>query len=130
MKQLAGQITVKRLQGTLKTAVQAIGQGGAAAPLLQEKAVTITENGRVEVTPDSGYDGLSKAVVTADVPAPAPVLQEKTIIKNGEYTADEGYDGMSKVIVDVPGGVAQDYDGTISITGEAVEDYDGTIIIE
>lgn len=63
-------------------------------PLLQEK--TATENG--EVTPDEGYDGLSK--VTVDVPSEEPVLEEITITENGEYTPSG--DGYSKVTVNVP----------------------------
>lgn len=36
-------------------------------PTLQEKAVTITENGTTEITGDEGYAGLSKVSVTANV---------------------------------------------------------------
>ena len=34
---------------------------------LQEKDVTITQNGTSQVTPDSGYDGMSKATIITNV---------------------------------------------------------------
>ena len=40
-------------------------------PTLQSKSVTITSNGTINISPDSGYDGLSKANVTVDVSASA-----------------------------------------------------------
>lgn len=36
-------------------------------PTLQNKSVTITENGTTTITPDSGYDGLDEVEVTANV---------------------------------------------------------------
>lgn len=38
-------------------------------PNLEQKTVTITENGTTEVTPTSGKDGMSKVTVTTNVPA-------------------------------------------------------------
>lgn len=40
-----------------------------ATPNLQSKSVEIAENGTSNVTPDSGYDGLSSVEVVVDVPA-------------------------------------------------------------
>ena len=68
---------------------------------LQEKSVTITQNGTSEVTPDNGK-ALSKVSVTVAVPATVPRLQEKTATANGEVVPDVGYDGLSKVTVNVP----------------------------
>lgn len=36
-------------------------------PTMQEKSVSITSNGTIDVIPDSGYDGLSKVTVTTNV---------------------------------------------------------------
>ena len=42
-------------------------EGGTTVSIQDTKAVTITENGTVSVTPDEGYDGLSSVDVTVDV---------------------------------------------------------------
>lgn len=71
--------------------------GGSDGIQLQEK--TVTENG--EVTPDEGYDGLSKVIV--DVPIPEPTLLDGNleITENGSYEIlpAEGYDGLSSATV-------------------------------
>jgi len=41
--------------------------GGGGSAKLQNKEVTITENGTSEVKPDSGYDGLKKVEITTNV---------------------------------------------------------------
>ena len=58
----------------------------------QEKSVTITANGRTEITPDEGYT-LSKAVVVTDVPTKPEQEKSVTITENGitQITPDEGY---------------------------------------
>lgn len=44
---------------------------------LQEKDVTITQNGTSQVAPDSGYDGISKATIITNVPSTP--TEEKTV---------------------------------------------------
>lgn len=43
------------------------------APSLEEKAVTITENGTTEITPTAGKDGISKVTATVNVPQAVPI---------------------------------------------------------
>lgn len=89
------------------------------------KAVTITENGTTEVTPDAGYGSVKKVGVTVNVPTPEPVLQEKAvnITSNGQtsVTPDAGKDGLSKVDITVavptPAPVLQEKTVTITENG-------------
>lgn len=58
--------------------------GGSAEPILQEKSVTPTESTQ-NVTPDSGYDGLSKVIVN---PIPSEYIVPsgtKSITENGTH---------------------------------------------
>lgn len=79
------------------------GSGGPPSVILQEKEVTITDNGTSTITADMGYDGLEK--VDLDVQVDPPVLQAKEIeiSTNGTttVTADGAYDGLSSVEIDV-----------------------------
>nr|DAG69693.1 MAG TPA: hypothetical protein [Caudoviricetes sp.] len=82
-------------------------------PVMQEKAVTITENGTTSIVPDEGKAGLSKVNVTVDVAGGGTVkLQEKTETYYPDSTGvdtlyiiepDAGYDGLAKVEVTVGG---------------------------
>lgn len=111
-------------QGELIQQIAAALEGKTAAtPVLQEK--TVTANG--EVTPDEGYDGLSK--VTVNVPTPTPTLQAKTVTpaKNAQViTPDSGYDGLSRVAVRGDSNlVADNIKSGVSIFGVA-GNYEGS----
>ena len=71
---------------------------------LQEKSTTISQNGASSVTPDSGYDGLSKVDITVQVPEKT-IQANKTvsITTNGQtiVSPDPSNDGMAQVTVDV-----------------------------
>lgn len=68
-------------------------------PLTQEKEVTPTRNIQ-EITPDTGYTGLSKVTIKGYVPKVA----NKTITQNGVYSAEEeGLDGYDIVKVETSG---------------------------
>ena len=58
---------------------------------LQEKSVTITENGTTEITPDDGYV-LSSVTVDVNVPSKPEQTKSVTITENGitEITPDDG----------------------------------------
>ena len=86
---------------------------------LQEKSVTITENGMTRVTPDDGYV-LSSVNVDVNVPSKPEQAKSVTITENGrtEITPDEGY-LLTGVTVDtsVPGKTEQTKAVTIRENG-------------
>lgn len=69
---------------------------------LQEKSVEYTQNAEYVVSPDAGYDGLSKVNVSVDLVVPT-VQNSKTvnITKNGSTTVkpDTNYDVVKQVVV-------------------------------
>ena len=76
----------------------------------QTKTKSITSNGTVDITPDSGYIGMSKVSVTTNV-QPKTQTKSKTISSNGTTTIspDSGYDGLSSVSVTTN---VEDYEDT------------------
>ena len=67
---------------------------------LQEKSVEYTQNAEFVVTPDEGYDGMSKVNVSVDVVFPTvQATKEITITSNGliDILPDPDYDVMEKV---------------------------------
>lgn len=71
-----------------------LGEGGGNI-----QPLSVTENKEYKAA-DYGCDGFDPVVV--NVAAPEPVIQSKTITKNGTYTAPDGVDGYSPVIVKNP----------------------------
>ena len=69
---------------------------------LQAKNVTITENTTTQVTPDSNYIGLSRVVITTDIPTEIHNQQKDEVVHaNTTRTIypDSGYTGLSRVNV-------------------------------
>lgn len=69
--------------------------GGSKPPVLQDKEVTITENGTTNVTADEGYDGLNEVEVTTNVSGGGDL---------SEYFNDAG-NGWGDLIKKIPGPV-------------------------
>lgn len=111
------------------------GSGEAPAPVLQEKTVTPTKETQ-SITPDTGYDGLSKVNVNAIPDEYVIPTGEKSIAENGKHDVA----GYASVDVNVPSEEAKlqektvcpstaaqevtpdsGYDGLSKVTVEAVE---------
>ncbi len=78
---------------------------GGASATLQEKSVTITENGTTAINPDTGYDGMSKLNVTTNVPVKEEVGGVGEYTENGTYnkTPPEGKTyGLVTIHINVP----------------------------
>ena len=73
--------------------------GGGSTPALQNKSVTITENGTTNVTADTGYDGLSQVEVTTNVSGGGDLSEYFTgIIMRGDSSSP----GFVKTIKKIP----------------------------
>lgn len=97
----------------------------APAPSLQDKSVTVTQNGSTTVSKDSGYDGMNSVAITTNV---TPTLQDKSVTIDTNTTTtiqkDTGYDGLGTVTVttNVPSG------GGVPENNVMFYDYDGTVV--
>lgn len=79
--------------------------GTSAVGAIQDsKSATVTENGTITITPDSGYIGMKQCAITASNLAN---LHEKTYsitspaTVNHTVSPDSGYNGMSKATINV-----------------------------
>lgn len=99
-QKLVGNLSTKgSLSGSLSNSVIYVD------PIIQEKEVTPTRNVQ-EITPDTGYTGLSKVTVKGYTPK----VINKTITQNGIYSAEEeGLDGYDIVKVETSGVDINDY---------------------
>ena len=75
-------------------------QGGGSAKLQEKTAEMLLTETQIDIVPDTGYDGLSKVVVSH---APVQETCEQTITANGTHiiTPDNGYDAMIQTLVNV-----------------------------
>ena len=107
-------------------------------PNLEQKTVTITENGTTEVTPTSGKDGMSKVTVTTNVPtspieevATASAMDALLVEANvGKYykftgTTDSNYTNGDLYLVEGDGAVSSHTltfpsENTVYIDGQTV----------
>lgn len=63
---------------------------------------TITTNGTYQYAPGAGYNAISNATITVNVPTVAANLDSKVITANGTYTPPTGTDGWDEISVAVP----------------------------
>lgn len=85
---------------------------------LQEKSVEYTQNAEFVVTPDEGYDGMSKVNVSVDVVVPTvQATKEITITSNGliDILPDPDYDVMEKVEATINVPTSSTYDITQAV---------------
>ena len=99
----------------MKTAIEGITAGGSA-PRLQEKTLTITENGSQRISADSGYDGLSSLALTVNVPTGSGTGTAETVEVSVTAT---GSRQSAIVYLNAEGSIANTmsmYGGTVCLT--------------
>lgn len=65
------------------------GSGGGGKPaLLQEKTVTIVENGSQTITPDEGFDGMSSVQINAEITGGSSAIDFSSIGYSDEFSAE------------------------------------------
>jgi len=111
--------------GSFRVSVPTSG-GGSSNPIrLQNKMVSVYQNGQTKIRPDISYNGLSQVTVNTNVaapPAPPIHLQNKmvSVYKNGQkiINPDSSYDGLGQVTVNtnVPAPPIKLQNKTINIT--------------
>lgn len=101
---------------------------------LQSKSVSITKNGNVTITPDTGYLGLEQVNISTNV---TPNLENiiRTYTENGKYIVEKssGFDGIGQatINIDIPKEEIKlqtkeaTYDTNGSFTLNTDEGYDG-----
>lgn len=72
------------------------GGGGGSANLEDNKKISITKNGKIEITPTGGKDGMKK--VTATVNVPKEVVLNVPVLPDGFTIRKEASQGNSLVI--------------------------------
>ena len=114
-------------------------------PNLEQKTVTITENGTTEVTPTAGKDGMSKVTVTTNVPTASAVEEVATAAAMdallveanvGKYykftgTTDSNYTNGDLYLVEggaVSSGETWVLNETISITSQGSGGYNANFV--
>lgn len=115
----------------------------------QEKNITITENGQTDITPDTGYTGLSKVSVNAAIDTQSyydngysqgkidgktegiaeqkAKLTDINITENGNYSREDGY---KSVVVNVPSDKKPETELTKTLTANDTYTYtpdEGTV---
>ena len=86
---------------------------------LQEKIVSASTSADISVTPDSGYDGMSKVTIQR-VRLQTKSAVPRATVQNIE--PDNEYDGLKRVTVQkIPGGL-----GAMTLTGDDIQSVDTT----
>lgn len=78
--------------------------GGGGGGTLQEKTITITEDGTTVLTPDTGYDGFSKVTINTEVGGgglPAEYQQVEYIRSTGTQYINTGVNANSELKIDI-----------------------------